>query len=270
MRQAADLVLAPSLGSWNFSDVVHSVALTLDDGPDPEVTPALIDLLDQMSVRATFFVLTLRAEDYPQLVDALVSSGHEIALHGLDHRRVSQMNFGQAFEYLKNARDRLEQVVGRSVTMYRPPYGSQSVSSVRAARRAGLQVVVWDGDAADWEDRPALDVAAAADQASTPGGILLFHERLEPDPSIEPKYSQTSSAVSVAVVWNRVLSAIWLPRAGCTALPGSGRKPTGVQQVGGVRRIAVFEPPDVCTAGDGNNGVEAGRAIDIVIESPAE
>jgi peptidoglycan/xylan/chitin deacetylase (PgdA/CDA1 family) len=183
MRQAADLVLAPSLGSWNFSDVVHSVALTLDDGPDPEVTPALIDLLDQMSVRATFFVLTLRAEDYPQLVDALVSSGHEIALHGLDHRRVSQMNFGQAFESLKNARDRLEQVVGRSVTMYRPPYGSQSVSSVRAARRAGLQVVVWDGDAADWEDRPALDVAAAADQASTPGGILLFHERLEPDPA---------------------------------------------------------------------------------------
>ena len=183
MRRAADIVLAPSLGSWNFSDVGHSVALTLDDGPDPEVTPALIDLLGQVGVRASFFVLTLRAEQYPQLMRGLLDAGHEIALHGLDHRRVSPMTSAQAYTYLADARERLEQVVGRPVTMFRPPYGSQSVASVRAARRAGLQVVVWNGDAADWEDRDGNEVAAAADQASTPGGILLFHERLEPDPA---------------------------------------------------------------------------------------
>jgi len=158
------------------------VALTLDDGPDPEVTPALVDRFAELDVRATFFLLTLRAERYPQLVQRLVDAGHEIALHGLDHRRVTEMPGKRAEAYLRDARERLEQVAGQAVTMFRPPYGSQSVASYRAAGHAGLQVVVWDGDAADWEDRAGADVARDAVEACRPGGILLFHERLEPDP----------------------------------------------------------------------------------------
>jgi peptidoglycan/xylan/chitin deacetylase (PgdA/CDA1 family) len=175
-------VLAPVLGSWNAGTAPGRVALTLDDGPDPVVTPALIDVLAELDVRATFFLLTLRAEAHPRLADRLVAAGHEIALHGLDHRRVSTMTGAQAEGYLADARDRLQQVTGTAVTMFRPPYGSQSVRSVRAAGRLGLRIVVWNGDAADWEDRPGADVAEAAIQACRPGGILLFHERLEPDP----------------------------------------------------------------------------------------
>jgi peptidoglycan/xylan/chitin deacetylase (PgdA/CDA1 family) len=147
------------------------------------VTPALIDRLAQLDVRATFFVLTLRAERYPHLIERLASAGHEIALHGLDHRRITGMPARQARGYLGEARRRLEDVAGHSVTMYRPPYGSQSMGSFVAARGAGLQVVVWNGDAQDWVDRPAAVVARDAADACKPGGILLFHERLEPDPS---------------------------------------------------------------------------------------
>lgn len=162
--------------------MLGSVALTLDDGPDPEVTPAIVDLLAAQEVRATFFLLSLRAERYPELVRQLVDAGHEVALHGIDHRRVSEMSRQQAETYLREARDRLEQVAEQPVTMFRPPYGSQSIASYRATRRAGLSVVVWNGDAADWEDRPAADVTHDAVKACLPGGILLFHERLEPDP----------------------------------------------------------------------------------------
>lgn len=181
-RRVVDAALAPAIGSWHASNVFGSVALTLDDGPDPEVTPAIVDRLAAQDVRATFFLLSLRAERYPDRVRQVVDAGHEIALHGLDHRRVSEMSGRQAEAYLREARERLEQVAERSVTMYRPPYGAQSVASYRAARRAGLTVVVWNGDAADWEDRPAAQVTHDAVQASRPGGILLFHERLEPDP----------------------------------------------------------------------------------------
>ena len=183
LRRLADLALAPAFGSWNAGRASGSVALTFDDGPDPDVTPALIDRLAELDVRATFFLLTLRAERFPDLVARLTDAGHEIALHGLDHRRITGMPARQARGYLDDARRRLEQVVGRAVTMYRPPYGSQSMASLVAARRAGLQVVVWNGDAQDWEDRPAPLVVRAAVDACKPGGILLFHERLEPDPS---------------------------------------------------------------------------------------
>jgi peptidoglycan/xylan/chitin deacetylase (PgdA/CDA1 family) len=181
-RRAADAMVGPFLGTWNASSATDSVALTLDDGPDPEVTPALIDRLAELDVHATFFILTLRAEKYPQLVRRLAAHGHEVALHGLDHRRVTGLPGREVQRYLEEARSRLEQVTGRKVTMYRPPYGSQSVISFRAARRAGLDVVAWNGHAADWADRPASEVTRAAVEACRPGGIFLFHERLEPDP----------------------------------------------------------------------------------------
>jgi peptidoglycan/xylan/chitin deacetylase (PgdA/CDA1 family) len=183
VRRAVDQLLAPVLGSWHASSDITSVGLTLDDGPDPEVTPALIDRLAELEVTATFFLLTLRAEQHPKLVERLIASGHEVALHGLDHRRVAGMSLGDAEGYLRDARTRLEQVAARAVTLFRPPYGAQSIASLRAARHAGLQVVVWNADAADWVDRSAADVAGAALEACRPGGILLFHERLEPDPS---------------------------------------------------------------------------------------
>jgi peptidoglycan/xylan/chitin deacetylase (PgdA/CDA1 family) len=182
VRKGVDALVSPLIGSWDSGSATASVALTLDDGPDPLVTPVLVERLAELDVRATFFLLTLRAERYPGLVDLVAAAGHEIALHGLDHRRVSSMRPREAHDYLSGARDRLEQVAGHPVTLFRPPYGSQSVTSFLAARRAGLQVVVWDGDAADWEDREAGAVAMAAEQACRPGGILLLHERLEPDP----------------------------------------------------------------------------------------
>jgi peptidoglycan/xylan/chitin deacetylase (PgdA/CDA1 family) len=76
----------------------------------------------------------------------------------------------------------LEQITGAPVRYYRPPYGAQSVSSYLAARRAGLTVVVWSADADDWTDRPVDQVAADGLDALSAGGILLLHERLEPDP----------------------------------------------------------------------------------------
>jgi peptidoglycan/xylan/chitin deacetylase (PgdA/CDA1 family) len=170
------------IGSVRAAETSGWVALTLDDGPDPDVTPAMLELLDGAGVTATFFLLAERAERYRHLVESIVGAGHEVALHGLDHRRVSGMSRPEARTYLASARDRLEQVAGTGVHLFRPPYGSQSVQSFLGARDAGLDVVVWSADAQDWVDRSAEEVAQAAMTRVAPGGVLLLHERLEPDP----------------------------------------------------------------------------------------
>ncbi len=176
-----DPVLAP-WGSVQSGSSRSHVALTIDDGPDPTVTAELLDLMRTVDVHASWFLLSARAEQYPHLVRRMVDEGHEVALHGLDHRRVSTMSTDEAYAYLESARDRLASVAQRPVTRYRPPYGSQSLASYRAATRLGLEVVVWSADGQDWVDRPATTVAAEASAATEPGGILLLHERLEPDP----------------------------------------------------------------------------------------
>lgn len=225
-RRVADLVLAPVSSVAGGHDL-SQVAVTFDDGPEPSVTPPLLELLARHEVRCTFFLLVKQAEQHPDLVRAVVEAGHEVALHGLDHRPLPPMGHRGAYRYLREAKARLEAVAQVPVHWYRPPYGKQSVRSWASARRAGLDVVVWSADAADWED---LDVAAVVELAHVRlagGGVLLLHERLEPGPAGEPVESHLDRVEMV----ERVL----------TDLGGRGLRPVTVGDLARrARRTAWF------------------------------
>src|SRR5690349_11695075 len=100
-----------------------TVLLTYDDGPDPVGTPAVLRELAAAGARATFFVLGTRVMLYPDVFRAVVAEGHEIGLHGADHRRVDQVPEAEFSRLLAEAKDLLEQAVQRPVVWYRPPYG---------------------------------------------------------------------------------------------------------------------------------------------------
>jgi peptidoglycan/xylan/chitin deacetylase (PgdA/CDA1 family) len=182
VRTVVDSALSGVLGSWRATASGAHVALTFDDGPDPLVTPELLDLLDAVRAPSTFFLLVEQCRRWPDLAREVALRGHEVALHGVDHRRLTEMPSAMALAYLTEARRELEALTGQTVHLYRPPFGAQTLRSYLATRRAGLEVVVWSADAADWVDRPAADVVTDALEAIGPGGILLLHERLEPDP----------------------------------------------------------------------------------------
>jgi peptidoglycan/xylan/chitin deacetylase (PgdA/CDA1 family) len=197
-RRSADALLQGRLGSVNSTLAVNHYAITFDDGPDAEVTPRLLDLMDRLRVRSTFFLLVNQCDAQPELVRAIVEHGHEVALHGRDHRRITHFpTIAAAVDYLKSAKNDLAAMADQPIRFYRPPYGSQSVRSFRAARAAGLEVAVWNNDAQDWIDRPADQVAALAGNRIQPGGVLLFHERLEPD---LPRAAPTTTFDRCAVV----------------------------------------------------------------------
>jgi len=181
-RLIADSILARAIGSVRSTHSSARVAITFDDGPDPDVTPRLLEHLASLDAKCTFFLLTAQGRRHPELVRSIQDAGHEIGLHGNDHRRITRRPYSHAVRYLREARQELEQLAGTRVEIYRPPYGAQSLTSYLAARKAGLNVVVWSADAADWTDRPVEEVAADGLRSLTPGGILLLHERLEPDP----------------------------------------------------------------------------------------
>lgn len=197
-RWGADAVMGRWLGSVNSTGAIDRYAITFDDGPDPETTPRLLELLDLLGVRSTFFLLVDQCDAYPKLARAIAEHGHEIALHGRDHRRITSFpTRAAAADYLKAARDDLASATNRSIRHYRPPYGAQSVRSFLAAGDAGLEVTVWNSDAEDWVDRTVNEVAALARSGIRPGGVLLFHERLEPD---LPRAAPTTTFDRCAVV----------------------------------------------------------------------
>jgi peptidoglycan/xylan/chitin deacetylase (PgdA/CDA1 family) len=154
------------------------VALTYDDGPDPDQTPGVLDALAEAKARATFFVLVDRAAEHPHLLRRITADGHEIGLHGEDHTRLTTLPVREALRRIRRGKRRLEMLAGQPVTLFRPAYGAQTMAQALGTRASGLEIVLWTAWARDWEDAPASEVAARSFAALHTGGFLLLHDSM--------------------------------------------------------------------------------------------
>ncbi len=144
------------------------VALTFDDGPDPETTPGLLEALEELELRATFFLTGRRARRHPELVEAIRQAGHELASHGLFHRPAFLM--APWTEWVHTAYD------PGGLPLYRPPHGAHSPLTRVFARTLGKRVALWDLESKDWT---RLEDEALADrllELVQPGSVVLFHD----------------------------------------------------------------------------------------------
>jgi peptidoglycan-N-acetylglucosamine deacetylase len=174
------------------------VALTYDDGPEPAETTGLLDVLAERGVRATFFVLSDRAEAHPELVGRMLREGHEVELHGIDHTRLTDLPGREAMRRIRTGKRRLEAVSGRQVRYYRPTYGAVGLAAFAGVRALGMDVVIWSAWGQDWFDAPAAEVAERAVTALHPGAILLMHdttdEPMSPSSGPPPTFSRAEVA----------------------------------------------------------------------------
>ncbi len=153
------------------------VALTFDDGPDPASTPAILEELDRLGWQATFFVLGAMARRSPSLVAEMTAAGHEIAVHGDEHKNMLRRTPRSARDDIRRATDTVAELAGTEPTWFRPPFGVLSLGALRGARRAGLQTVLWTTWGRDWraEATPATVVADVL-RRYVAGGTVLLHD----------------------------------------------------------------------------------------------
>ena len=172
--RSARVRLLPGLSGVGRPD---HVALTFDDGPDPVSTPVILDTLDAFGWRATFFCLGSQARLAPHLIRELVDRGHEIGVHGDSHRSHLLRPGPAVTRDVRAARKTLEDLSGRPVEWFRPPYGGVSAASLVAARRTGLRLVLWTTWGLDWKaDATGTTVAAHVRRTFVPGATVLLHD----------------------------------------------------------------------------------------------
>jgi peptidoglycan/xylan/chitin deacetylase (PgdA/CDA1 family) len=161
------------------------VALTFDDGPDPDSTPAVLDALDEAGVRATFFVLGEQLINHHALAREAASRGHELALHGHAHVRHSELPGRSAADDVARGVGVFEVAAGRRPRFFRPPYGAFNDASYEACADLGLQPVYWSAWGLDWEDIAAERIADLVTRDLADGAIVLLHDssRYAPRPS---------------------------------------------------------------------------------------
>lgn len=150
--------------------------LTYDDGPQPGGTDKVLDVLANRGATATFFVLMTRVRAQRALLADVASAGHEIALHGPDHRPLSGMSYREVRRRTKAAKEELEEVVGVPVRWFRPPYGLQRLSTFRAIRATGLQSVLWGPSVYDSRDASLTERLDRASRGAQRGALLLCHD----------------------------------------------------------------------------------------------
>ncbi len=169
--------LRPALGIRDRVVGPGAVGLTFDDGPHPQGTPAVLEVLGDAGARATFFLAGEQVERRPALVGEIVAAGHEVALHCQRHRNLLRLSPGQVREDVHRAAEVIADAAGRAPRLYRPPYGVFTGPALGIARGQGWEPVLWTRWGRDWEKRASPEsIAARVSDRVREGDILLLHD----------------------------------------------------------------------------------------------
>ena len=153
------------------------IAITFDDGPHPQNTPRLLDMLRARNIKATFYVIGRSVELYPQIVRRTVAEGHEIGNHTHTHRLLSKLSDSEVRSELNRCQDSIARAAGVRPRTMRPPYGGllqRQREMVHA--EFGYPTILWSVDPLDWKRPGPGGVTSRILSGTTAGGIVLAHD----------------------------------------------------------------------------------------------
>ncbi|MDP4127665.1 MAG: polysaccharide deacetylase family protein [Bacillota bacterium] len=168
---APSLVRSP--GTYYMAHTQEKVvALTFDDGPDPVDSPAVLDILKEKEVRATFFVLGQAAQSNPLLIKRIVKEGHEIGNHSFKHD-YQQLHL---VEEMDQTDREVFTATGNHTYFYRPPGGLVSKKQLETIKNNGHIVALWSVDSKDWRNPGVKQIVDNVVKNVFPGAIILMHD----------------------------------------------------------------------------------------------
>jgi peptidoglycan/xylan/chitin deacetylase (PgdA/CDA1 family) len=155
---------------------INAIALTIDDGPHPEWTPKMLDLLAEHQVKATFSLIGQEVKRFPKLARRIAASGHELCNHTMHHPMgIGQMSSRHVDAEITEAHDRISQATGVAPRYFRAPGGNWSRAVFGSVARHGMLPIDWDVDPRDWA-RPGTSHIEHTMLTAKGGDIILCHD----------------------------------------------------------------------------------------------
>ena len=151
------------------------ISVTFDASWGGDKTLKILDLLDEYNAKATFFLVGIWVDKYPELVQEIARRGHEIGNHSDSHAHFTQISDSQIRQELDSCSDKIETLTGVRPTLFRPPYGDYNSKVITVVRDEGYEAVQWSIDSLDWKNRGVDDLVKRATTNVQPGDIILFH-----------------------------------------------------------------------------------------------
>ena len=179
----------------------EGVVLSFDDGPHPEGTPAVLEILGERGARAAFFLAGEQVERNRPLAAEIAAAGHTVALHCHRHRNMLRLTPRAVREDLDRGAAAIAEAAGTAAELHRPPYGIYSPTALAEVRRRGLRPLLWSRWGHDWRGgRSPAKIAAEVTNGLAPGDVLLLHDA--------DHYSGPGSWRNTAAALPQILTAI--------------------------------------------------------------
>jgi peptidoglycan/xylan/chitin deacetylase (PgdA/CDA1 family) len=151
------------------------VALTFDDGPDANYTTAILDILKEKGVKATFFVVGQQVSKYPEVLRRIADEGHAIGNHTENHKDLKKQGKAGILEQIGKTDEAIKEVLGEAPALFRAPYGSLSDTLLQVLKDEGRHHTGWTVDTEDWAGTSVADMREMIIHDTKPGGIILMH-----------------------------------------------------------------------------------------------
>lgn len=154
---------------------VMNIAITFDDGPDLKYTPRILDILQEKDVKATFFVVGIQVNKYPDVLKRIEAEGHLIGNHSYNHPNLTKLSSDELTEEIQSTDDKIFAALGHVPTLVRPPYGSVNDEVRQQLQDMGKEVVLWNIDPRDWDGSTVEDMFENIMSNARDGGNILLH-----------------------------------------------------------------------------------------------
>ncbi len=151
------------------------IAISFDAAWGGEKTIKILDILDENGTKATFFLVDIWTQRFPELVKEIAARGHEIGNHSTTHPRMSSLSRDKIAQELETMSANVEKLIGSRPTLFRPPYGDYNNDVVLTARQNGYEVIQWSVDSLDWKNKGVQPLIDRATKNVKSGDIVLFH-----------------------------------------------------------------------------------------------
>jgi peptidoglycan/xylan/chitin deacetylase (PgdA/CDA1 family) len=199
------------------------IAMTFDDGPSPETTPRLLDILKQRNIKATFFMIGQNAERNPTIVQRILAEGHEIGNHSWTHPQLSKLSDDRVTEEINKTQAAIKNASGYTPVLLRPPYGAiTSRQKEWIEKQFGLSVIIWSVDPFDWKRPGASVIEQRILSGARPGAIILSHDIHKQTVDAMPATLDALAQKGFKFVTVSQLIAMNKPKSSATPSPQSG------------------------------------------------
>ncbi|MBT4484927.1 MAG: polysaccharide deacetylase family protein [Candidatus Latescibacteria bacterium] len=161
---------------WEGTTDSGVMALTFDDGPDPVVTPGVLDVLDECGIRGTFFMTGEKVAAYPGIAREVAGRGHLIGNHSMTHRKLFLIKRIEIEREIDEAQNIINNVTGIKAEWFRPPYGMFDFTCADVVKMRDMTMVLWTVLSGDYSDDPPDSIMKTVEPYVRPGSIAVFHD----------------------------------------------------------------------------------------------